>query len=100
MLANIVDDPVSFAVRSDGPSRSLQDLIGLGKSKPGGLSVGTTGIGSDDHFLTIMFQHATGTPVMHAPFKGSTEIIAALRGGVIDVAAINVSRLLSGSQGN
>ncbi len=95
LLANVVDDPVSFAVSKESGIKSLQDLIELGKRKPGGISVGTTGVGSDDHFLAMVFQRQTGTPIMHVPFKGSADIITALRGGVIDVAAINISETVS-----
>ena len=94
LLANVVEDPVGFAVLKDGPLKSLEDLIAQGKSKKG-ISVGTTGVGSDDHFLLLMFQRMTGVPVMHVPFKGTSEIITALRGNVIDVAAINVSEIVA-----
>lgn len=95
LLANIVDDPVSFAVLKDSKVSTLKDVIELGKSKPGGVSIGTTGVGSDDHFLAMVFQRQTGTPIMHVPFKGTADIITALRGGVIDVAAINISEAVS-----
>ncbi|MBO9355212.1 tripartite tricarboxylate transporter substrate binding protein [Bordetella petrii] len=92
LLANVVEDPVGFAVLRDGPMNSLADLIEQGKKKKG-ITVGTTGVGSDDHFLLLMFQRQTGVPVVHVPFKGTSEIITALRGNVIDVAAINVSEI-------
>ena len=92
LLANIVEDPVGLAVLKDGSMESLDDLIAQGKNKKG-ITIGTTGVGSDDHFLILMFQRQTGVPIVHVPFKGTSEIITALRSNVIDVAAINVSEI-------
>lgn len=94
LLANIVEDPVGFTVLEDGPIKSLRDLIDYAK-KNNGITIGTTGVGSDDHFLLLMFQRQTGIPVVHVPFKGTSEIITALRSKVIDVAAINVSETVA-----
>lgn len=94
LLANVVEDPVGFAVLKGSPMKSIRDLIEQGK-KNNGITIGTTGVGSDDHFLLLMFQRQTGVPIVHVPFKGTSEIITALRGGVIDVAAVNVSEIVA-----
>lgn len=90
LLGNIVDDPDNFSVHSDSPINSLADLAKAAKEKPGQLSVGTTGAGSDDHLAMLMFQKMANVQMIHAPFKGASEVRTAVQGKQIDVAAVNI----------
>ena len=90
-LANIVEDANAFYVRADSPVRNLADLIAAGRARPGGLSYGTTGVGSDDHLFMLAFERAAGLPrFTHVPFAGVAPLIPALLGGHLDMAAVNV----------
>lgn len=90
-LANIVEDANAFYVRADSPIRSLVDLIAAGRARPGGLSYGTTGVGSDDHLFMLSFERAAGLQrFTHVPFAGVAPLIPALLGGHLDIAAVNV----------
>ncbi|HUS11517.1 MAG TPA: tripartite tricarboxylate transporter substrate binding protein [Pyrinomonadaceae bacterium] len=90
LLGNIVDDPDNFSVHSDSPIKSLADLAKAAKASPGALSVGTTGAGSDDHLAMLMFQKIANVQMIHAPFKGASEVRTAVQGKQIDVAAVNI----------
>ena len=91
-LANIVEDANCFYVRADSPIRSVQDLIERARARPGGVTYGTTGVGSDDHIFMLTFEALAGTPPMvHIPFAGAAPLIPQLAGGHMDVAAINVN---------
>src|SRR4051812_31757080 len=61
-LANIVEDPNCFYVRTESPIRSLEDLVAQAKAKPGALDYGTTGIGSDDHIVMLEFEALAKIP--------------------------------------
>ena len=90
-LANIVEDANAFYVRADSPIRSLAEMIAAGRATPGGLSYGTTGVGSDDHLFMLAFERAAGLPrFTHVPFAGVAPLIPALLGGHLDIAAVNV----------
>lgn len=90
-LANIVEDANAFYVRADSPIQTLADLIAAGRARPGGLSYGTTGVGSDDHLFMLSFERAAGVPrFTHVPFAGVAPLIPALLGGHLDLAAVNV----------
>ena len=90
-LANIVEDANAFYVRADSSIRTLADLIAAGRARPGGLSYGTTGVGSDDHLFMLAFERAAGVPrFTHVPFAGVAPLIPALLGGHLDMAAVNV----------
>lgn len=94
LIGNIVDDPANFAVHKDSPIKSLQDLAGFVKTKPGEASVGTTGSGSDDHLAMLLFQKTVGSPMLHVPYKGSAEVRTALAGQQIVVGAVNIGEAL------
>ena len=94
LLGNIVDDPGTFCVHSDSPYRSLADLAADAKARPGIITVGSTGVGSDDHLAMLKFQKSAGVTMNHIPFKGSSETRNAVIGKQIVVAAINVGEAL------
>jgi tripartite-type tricarboxylate transporter receptor subunit TctC len=98
-LGNIIDDPCNFSVHADTPVRNLKELAELAKSKPGAVTVGSTGVGSDDHLAMLMFERAAGVKMRHIPFKGSADVRAAIAGKQIDVAAINIGEALQYQRG-
>jgi tripartite-type tricarboxylate transporter receptor subunit TctC len=94
LLGNIVDDPDNFSVQADSPIKTLADLAAYAKANPGKVSVGTTGIGSDDHLSMMMFEKAAGVKMNHIPFKGAAEVHQAIATGQIMVAAMNIGEAL------
>ena len=95
-LANVVDDPNTFFVLGASPLRSLGDLVATARTKPGGLSYGSTGVGGDDHIAMLAFEDWAGTPPMvHVPFSGSVPATQALLGGHIDLLVGNISESLA-----
>jgi tripartite-type tricarboxylate transporter receptor subunit TctC len=91
-LVNIVEDANCFFVRADSPIRSVADLVEQARARPGRLTYGSTGIGSDDHIFMLTFERLTGIPPMvHAPFAGAAPLLPQLAGGHLDLAAMNVN---------
>jgi tripartite-type tricarboxylate transporter receptor subunit TctC len=91
-VANVVDDPGALWVGKDSPIRDLADLFERAAKSPGGLSFGTTGIGSDDHLLQLEIEQAKpGIAFNHVPFNGQAPLQTALLGGHVDVGCFNVS---------
>lgn len=99
LLGNVIDDPGNFSVHADSPIRTLADLAAHARENPGAVTVGTTGIGSDDHLAMLMFQRATGVRMNHIPFKGAAEVHRAIAGKDITVAAMNVGEALQYAKG-
>jgi tripartite-type tricarboxylate transporter receptor subunit TctC len=98
-LGNIIDDPCNFSVHADTPVRNLKELAEYAKAKPGEVTVGSTGIGSDDHIAMLRFERAAGVKLRHVPFKGSADVRAAIAGKQIVVAAINIGEALQYQKG-
>ncbi|HEY1473299.1 MAG TPA: tripartite tricarboxylate transporter substrate binding protein [Pseudolabrys sp.] len=66
------------------PANSLQELIALAKTKPGKLTVGSSGVGTAPQMTAVLFRQRAGINVVDVPFKGGPEATAALLGGQID----------------
>ncbi len=98
-LGNIIDDPCNFSVHAETPIKNLAELAAYAKAHPGEVTVGTTGIGSDDHISMLKFERAAGVKMRHIPFKGSADVRAAIAGKQIMVAAINIGEALQYQKG-
>ncbi|MES2185964.1 MAG: tripartite tricarboxylate transporter substrate binding protein [Pseudomonadota bacterium] len=99
LLGNVVDDPDNFSVRADSQFSTLKDLVAYAKAHPGELTYGTTGIGSDDHLAALLLEKAAGIKMTHVPFKGASEVLNALVGKQITVAAMNIGEALAAVNG-
>ena len=98
-VGNIIDDPCNFSVHTETPVTNLRELAAYAKERPGEVTVGTTGIGSDDHLAMLKFERAAGVKLRHIPFKGSADVRAAIAGRQIVVAAVNIGEALQYQKG-
>lgn len=94
LLGNVVDDPDAFAVHAESEFKNLAQLVAFAKAKPGAVTVGTTGAGSDDHLSMLTFEKIAGVKLSHVPFKGAADVRTALHGREILVGAINIGEIL------
>jgi tripartite-type tricarboxylate transporter receptor subunit TctC len=74
-----------LVVPSSLPVKNMQELITLAKTKPGGLSFASMGVGTTSHLLGEMFKSATGAPMVHVPMKGSAQAVTETAAARIDV---------------
>ena len=63
------------------PARNVAELIALAKAKPGGLAYGSGGSGASGHLCTESFCQATGTRMVHVPYKGDSPAMNDLLAG-------------------
>ncbi len=82
------------------PVRTLDDFVGILKSKPGQLTYGSTGVGGGNHLSGELFNLMTHTKAIHVPYTGSALALAALLGGQIsymfDTVITSVPQLKAG----
>lgn len=90
-LANLVTDASAFNVSPDSDFQTLDDLVAYAKENPGAVTVGTTGVGGDDHLAMLLFEKAAGIEMTHVPFDSGAPVRAAVMGGHISVGSFNVS---------
>jgi tripartite-type tricarboxylate transporter receptor subunit TctC len=99
-IANVVDDPSAVWVRPGSPLKTVSDMVEEAKKRPGTVSYGTSGVGSDDHLAMLALERLTGTKFLHVPFAGGAPVRTATVSGQIDLAVVNIGEGISdGRQG-
>lgn len=99
LIGNLVDDPGAFTVNQSSNIDSLAALVKYARVNPGAVTVGTTGVGSDDHLAMLLFEKASGVKMTHVGYKGAGEVRGALAGQQITIGAINVGEALAYQKG-
>ena len=89
-VAGLVRDPSALSVHANSPFRTLDELVAFAKENPGAVTVGTTGVGTDDHLAMRYFADAAGIELTHVPFAGGGPARTALIGGHVSAAALNL----------
>lgn len=77
--------PLVLEVHPSVPAKNVRELIALAKSKPGKLTMASSGTGTTNHLVGEMFQSMTGTRFVHVPYKGSGPALVELMGGQVDL---------------
>ena len=85
--------------KEGGAFRTLGDLIEYGRKNPGKLNIGTPNIGTTQHLAAELFKSATGLDLQVVPFKGTPEVVTAIRGDQIQAGLDILSPLLPQFQG-
>lgn len=85
-VALLADVPLLLAAHPSVPAQKPQQLIGFLKSKPGKTSYSTAGNGSMGHLAAELFQRATGTQMVHIPYRGSSGALSDLLGGAVELS--------------
>jgi len=67
------------------PAKTLPELVALAKARPGKLSVGVPGAGTNYRIAIEQLKDITGIDVTVVPYKGSAPAISDVVGGQIDV---------------
>jgi len=86
-----VFSPFGLVVNASSDTKTLPDLIDKAKANPGKITYGSGGVGTSPHLAAEAFANATGTQLMHVPFKGAGEAIMAVAGKTIDMQLVTPS---------
>jgi tripartite-type tricarboxylate transporter receptor subunit TctC len=62
-----------LVANNDLPVKTVPDFIALAKSRPGKIDYSSGGNGSPQHVAMEAFKAATGTYVVHIPYRGATQ---------------------------
>jgi tripartite-type tricarboxylate transporter receptor subunit TctC len=81
----IVVVPNVLVLAPNVPARSVQELLALMRSAPAPLRYATAGTGSTQHIAAEAFAKATGTKLVHVPYKGSSQAHVDLIGGQVEM---------------
>jgi len=88
------EQPNIVVVHPSVAARSVGELVQLAKSKPGQVTYGSGGVGSNSHLATVLFVQKAGINLLHVPYKGLGPAITELVGGQVQLVISNVSTAL------
>jgi tripartite-type tricarboxylate transporter receptor subunit TctC len=93
-IAMVMDQPMLIAVHASVPANNIKELVALVKANPSKFNYGTSGAGGPQHLMGELFKAATGTQIMHIPYKGAAPAAAALLAGDTQVAFSTPTNIL------
>ena len=71
---------------ADSKIKSVKDLLAYAKANPGKLNIGTINVGSTQNLAAELFRGMSGIDATIVPYKGSPDVLVALRGGDVQVS--------------
>jgi tripartite-type tricarboxylate transporter receptor subunit TctC len=83
-ITPIISFPHILVVPADSPAKTVAELAAWAKTKPGGLSFGSQGVGSGGQILGEMFKGRIGVPMVHVPYRGAAPAATDIMAGRLD----------------
>lgn len=90
----MIGTPVLLVARADLPASSADELVGLLRARPEGLSFGSPGVGTLQHMLMEDLQARAKVRMVHVPYKGAGPLLNDVLGGQLDLAVMVPSSAL------
>ena len=84
-IAGTAEYATAMVVNNKVPVSSVKEFIDYAKARPGKLTFGSTGTGALDYLAVELFMRATGTSMVHVPYRGGPAALNDLMGGSIDL---------------
>lgn len=77
--------PFALTVHPSLPTKTTKELIALARSKPGGLSYASTGIGGITHLATELFLSMAKIKMVNVPYKSTGAAMTELLSGQVPI---------------
>ena len=87
-ITHLVASPSVLMVNAALPVRNVNELIALGKAKPGTLSFASSGNGGSPHLGGELLKMRTGVDMIHVPYKGTAPAMNALLSGEVSMSFV------------
>jgi tripartite-type tricarboxylate transporter receptor subunit TctC len=84
-VTRLADGPSILAVHPSFPARSVKELIGLARGKPGQVMYASAGSGTSTHLAAALFEHLARVKFTHVPYKGGGPMIVDVVAGQVPV---------------
>ena len=92
-ISRVATSPFILMVNPSLGVKSVAEFLALARSKPGGLTYSTSGVGAGPHLSAEMMKAAAKIDVRHVPYKGSAPAMTALLGNFVQFSMGDVSAL-------
>jgi tripartite-type tricarboxylate transporter receptor subunit TctC len=85
-ISLLVQFPNLLFVNPKVPAKTVPELIAYLKENHGKVNYGSSGNGTTSHLSAVLFEVATGTKMVHVPFRSTSEELNSMLGGHVDLA--------------
>ena len=82
-IMQFASSPYLLMVSPASPYRSVNDLIAVAKTKPGVLTLGSSGVGSRGHLAIALLEQRAGFKITQVPYRGPPQALTDVIGGQI-----------------
>ena len=93
-MAMWTDVPNVIAVHPSTPVRNVPELIAWIRGQRGGVSFGSSGVGSSNHLAGELFRMRTGLDMTHVPYRGGGPVLTDLLAGTIQLGFMNLPTVI------
>ena len=77
---------IVLAADKSSPFNSIQDVLAAAKMTPDKVNIGTPAVGSGQHLSAELFKSVSGLPLTIVPYRTTPELVAALKGQVVQAS--------------
>jgi tripartite-type tricarboxylate transporter receptor subunit TctC len=81
----VVTVPIVLVTHPSVPVKTVAELVDYARKNPEKLAYASAGSGGSSHLVAEMFKSATGTQILHVPYKGSGPAVQDLVGGQVQL---------------
>lgn len=89
-ISLVAELPLAMMVNPGVKAQTAAEFIALAKSQPGRLNYSSSGAGGAPHLVAEMFKDATGTFIVHVPYRGGGPAISDLLAGHVQLSFLTV----------
>jgi len=92
-ISQFAELPFVLAATTSLPANNIRELVALAKASPDKLSYASSGNGGSPHLSGETFKLATGTQILHVPYKGGGAAMTDLISGNVQLMFASVLEL-------
>jgi tripartite-type tricarboxylate transporter receptor subunit TctC len=92
-IAQFAELPFVLAATTSLPANNARELVALAKAQPDKVSYASSGAGGSPHLSGETFKIATGTKILHVPYKGGGAAMTDLISGNVQLMFASVLEL-------
>jgi len=89
-IAYLGGPPNALIVNPGVPAKNLEEFVALAKSRPGKISYGSPGNGTNGHLAAEYFSQLAGIHLVHAPYRGSNPALIDVIAGHIQAGSMTL----------
>lgn len=94
-ITEMVSAPMLLATAKSAPFNTTPELIAYAKSRPNGVTYGSSGTGGSNHLNALGVADKAGINALHVPYKGGGPMLTAAMAGEVDYVVTTMPVIMS-----